>query len=133
MSYTTIHSLLDTQLQTVVGLPTLQQENIRYEPKTGVAWTRSTLIPVESTRLSTGFDLVQGLYQVDAFYPGDKGSTAASTMADLIIAEFPRALTLTSGGVIVHIVKSYREVAQPFQQFYRIPVSIQWNCQLPRG
>ena len=133
MSYSKIQGVLDAQLQTVVGIPFVQLENTRYEPKTGVPFVRPTFMPVEAMRLSNGYDLAQGIYTVDVFYPADKGTATASAMADAIKDAFPRALVLPGDGIEVHITKSYRDMAQTFQQFYQIPVIVQWNCQLPKG
>ena len=127
MSYSIIQTLLNAQLQTVAGLPTVQLENTRHEPKTGVAFVRPTLMPIEPGRLSNGYDLVQGLYQIDVFYPASKGTATASAMADLVKAAFARGTVLTGSGVIVHVMKSWREVAQPFEQFYQMPIMVSWN------
>lgn len=132
MSFTTIQAILDTQLQTVAGLPVLQLENTRYEPKTGVPFVRPTFMPAETARLSNTDDLLQGLYQIDVFYPTDKGTATASAMADLIKSAFVRGATYTTNSVNVHVVKSYREAGTVFQQFYKLSVMVQWNCQLPK-
>lgn len=133
MSYTTIQSLLDTQLQTVVGLPVVQLENTRYEPKTGTPFVRPTFMPVEALRLSTDYDLANGLYTIDLFYPIDKGNATASAMADLIKDAFSRSIVLTSGDVRVHVTMSYRDMARTFQQFYQCPILVLWECQLPKA
>lgn len=132
MSYSTIQNLLDTQLATVTGLPTLYKENTRNELKTGVAFSRSTLLPAETLALSSHTNEVNGLYQVDIFYPQDKGADAAGAVADSVVAAFARGLVLTDG-VIVHIRMSWRETAREFQQFYNVPVVVRWTCLLPRG
>jgi len=126
MSYTIIQSLLDTQLQTVTGSVYVQLENTRYEPKTGTPFIRPAFMPVESQRLTHERDLAQGIYSVDIFYPADKGTAAASTMADAVKAAFARGLVLTSGSVIVHIAMSYRLPAKTSDQFYGCPVIVKW-------
>jgi len=133
MSYSIIQELLDTQLATVTGLPTLNIENTRIEPKTNVPYSRSTLLPTEATARTTLTDEFQGLYQVDLFYPQSKGFTDAAGTADLVIAAFQRGLELVEGDVRVHVRMAWREVAQPFQQFYNVPVVVRWSCLLPRS
>lgn len=133
MSYSTIHSLLDAQLETVVGLPTLYKENTRAEAKTGVAYSRSTLLPAESNALSTDTDELQGLYQIDLFYPMDKGVDTSNEIGDLVKAAFPRGLVLETGSTRVHIRMSWREVGQTFQQFYQLPIVVRWTCLLPKS
>jgi len=133
MSYSIIQDLLDTQLATVASLPTLNKENTRNEPKTNVPYSRSTLLPTETTGLSTHTDEFQGLYQVDLFYPQSKGYTDAAEKADLVIAAFQRGLELVDGGVRLHVRMAWRETALPFQQFYNVPVMVRWSCLLPRS
>ena len=133
MSITSIQTALDTQLAAVSGLPVIQLENTRYEPKTGVAWSRPTLLPAETERLSSAKDLLQGLYQVDLFYPADKGAATASAMADLVKAAFPRGSTLTSGSTTVHITKSWREPAQSLNQFYQVILLVRWESEQSKG
>jgi len=133
MSYSIIQDLLDTQLATVTSLPTLNKENTRNEPKTNVPYSRSTLLPIETTALSTHTDEFQGLYQVDLFYPQSKGYTDAAEKADLVIEAFKRGLELGDDELRVHVRMSWREVAQPFQQFYNVPVMVRWSCLLSRS
>jgi hypothetical protein len=133
MSYSIIQELLDEQLATVTTLPTLSKENVRYEPKTNVPYSRTTLLPTEATALSTHTDECQGLYQVDLFYPQSKGYTDAAETADSVIAAFQRGLELVEGGVRVHVRMAWRETALPFQQFYNVPVIVRWSCLLPRS
>jgi len=133
MSYSIIQDLLDEQLATVTGLPTLSRENTRNEPKTNVPYSRSTLLPIETTARTTHTDEFQGLYQVDLFYPQSKGYKDAAEKADSVIAAFQRGLELVEGDVRVHVRMSWREVAQPFQQFYNVPVMVRWSCLLSRS
>jgi hypothetical protein len=132
MSYTTIQTLLDEQLATVAGLPTLSKENTRNEPKTNVPYSRSTLLPTESIALSTHTDEYQGLYQIDLFYPQSKGVADGAGAADAVIAAFKRGLELGDDSLRVHVRMSWREVALPFQQFYNVPVMVRWSCLLSR-
>lgn len=128
MSYTTILQLLDTQLLTTTDLPTHYTENERVQLITDTPWCRSTLLPVETQELtigSNGWVKVQGLYQIDLFYPNDAGYSTAAGIADNVITSFARGLSLGTT-TIVKIEMSWRLPARSFQQFYQIPVSVRW-------
>lgn len=129
MSFTSIQTILDTQLQTVSGLPTFYPENTLHEPKTGVAYSRATLSPAETERLSNQKVLLNGLYLIDLFYPANKGSATAGTMGDAVLAVFERGVVLTDNTTTVHITRSWREVSQIQNQFYQIQIVVRWNCE----
>ena len=128
MSFTTIQALLDAQLATVTGLPTLQLENTRINPTNNTPWARATFIPAPTIVECVGpvgKDKLQGIYQVDLFYPQDRGTTTAGTMADLIVATFSKGLRLgTSSELIIEI--AYREVAYLFDPYYAVPITVKW-------
>ena len=130
MKFTEVQQLLDEQLLTVVGLPTLQTENTRFKVVTNVPWARSTLLPAETNIVTlgvTGYDELNGLYQVDLFYPSDSGFTAANTMADTVMGAFTKGTQLTGTGINVEIDKSWRESGRTFDTFYNIPVLVSWR------
>ena len=131
MSYAAIQSLLDAKLQQLSSLPTLQLENTRNVGQTGVAFSRATLLPARATQLTVGLngrDQRTGLYQVDLFYPIDSSTAAINAMADEIIDNFPRGTALTDGTVTVHCQLCWRETGRRIEQFYSVPVMIQWSC-----
>jgi hypothetical protein len=130
MSYKSIQNLLDTYLQTLAGLPTLQLENTRNIGQTGVPFSRATLLPARATQLTvgtTGRDLRTGLYQVDLFYPLDAGTGAVNEMADSIISLFGRGTTLSDVTATVHVSVAWRETGRRIDPFYCVPVVIQWS------
>lgn len=129
MSYATVQDLLDTRLLTVVDLPTLQKENTRNLAVSGQRYTRSTLLPGRATQTTigtTGKDIVRGLYQVDLFYPLDGGVFQINSMADSVVAAFPRGTALFNGMTIVNIVSAWREAGARVEPYYSIPVVVEW-------
>ena len=133
MSITTIHTLLDTHLLTVTGLPTLQRENTRVTPQTGVPWSRATLLPAETRQETlgvTGRNRLNGLYQIDLFYPADTGVQDANEMADELTYEFRRGVQLVhqQSNLIVNIEMAWREAGSRYEQFYNAPVIVRWRA-----
>lgn len=112
MSYKLIHTSLDTQLQTVTGLPTLQIENTRKgNDKRTKEWTRSTLLPTK-TSIETlgplGYNKLKGLYQIDIFYPEDASYGDTFDMAELVLAKFIIGDNLNG----INILNSYMIASQ---------------------
>ena len=131
MSNTAIHEILDTKLQTVVNLPTLQTENTLIRPANTTAWCRSTLLPAATVVESIGVDgreRKHGLFQVDLFFINNGGYKDASEMADLVVAAFSKGLYLTDGNYTVMILRSWIDAAKPFPNYYNVPVIVEWDC-----
>lgn len=133
MNYDVIRTLLDTQLQTVVGLPTLYTENNRIEVDGRGSFCRSTLMNSEPMALTVGpngNNQYKGLYQVDLFYPQDRGTLAQNELAALVISAFPRSLILNdvTSGLNVHVDMSWQQTAYTVQQnYYVVPIVIRWS------
>ena len=130
-TYAIIQSLLDTQLQSLSGLPPLQLENTVNIGKTGVSFSRATLLPAAKSQASVGIsgqDLIRGIYQVDLFVPQDTGSASVNALADSVVDHFPRGLALASGEVVVHINTASRLTGGRMEPFYSVPVQVQWSC-----
>lgn len=131
MTFATIQALLEAQVATVVGLPLYQMENTRISPVAGSPWCRSTFLPARTVQETVGMNgrnRLSGLFQIDLFYPSDKGTATANAMTDLVIAAFPRGLQLTSSGVTVLVETSWREAAYKVEQYYNTPVVLKWRC-----
>ena len=133
MSYISIHTALSDRLQTVVGLPTLQEENNRVRLGNGDIWSRATLLPAK-TNIQTigpnGFNQLNGLYQVDLFYPSDTGYTEPYNMVDLILASFVAGTVLGQ----IRIKNSYMISSHDLSRtdkvmpnYFILPVMIEWE------
>ena len=131
MSYQAIQSLLVERLKTVDGLPTLQEENTKNVARTGVPFSRATLIQSRATPATigaSGRDERSGLLQVDLFVPQDTGVSAVNALADAVVAHFPRGLSLTQDDTSVQVVLAWRETGTRHKEpFYGVPVIVQWR------
>ena len=128
-----IQLALDTQLQTVAGLPTFYQENQAATSQNINAFCRSTLAAAKSTIIGSGINPVvqqTGLYQVDLFYPVGYGYSAARNMADAVIAAFPPGFILLSDGVTqLTILTAWSQggvATRNDSAFWQIPIRIEW-------
>lgn len=125
-----VQQLLDTQTKTVSGLPTVFTENQPSNQKSGTSWARTTLLPARTSIASIGLygqQLYSGLYQVDVFFPKDRGFLNSSNMADAIIGVFQPSTILAGSTFNVLIMTSWRLPANTYETFYNIPVQIEWN------
>jgi hypothetical protein len=127
MNSEAIYQALITRLKTVSDLPPLQLENTVIQARS--SFSRATLMrprPATLTIGITGKDLHQDIMQVDIFHAVNTGTEAAASLADAVIAAFPRGLELTAGDTIIHIRKSFRETAVRLNdQLHNTPVVIE--------
>jgi hypothetical protein len=131
MSFKVIHDLIDAQIHTVEDLPVFQTENTLFKPANTPAWCRGTLLPAETTNQTVGpngYQRKYGLYQLDLFYINNIGYVDALTMADCVVAVFPKSLLLTDGILQVSIIRAFIDSARPFQNYYQLPVLVEWEC-----
>lgn len=132
MIYAQIQTSLDAVLAAVAGIPAIQLENTLYNAK-GRALTpfaRTTLLPTQSTQRSVGVsgkNTYGGLFQIDLFYPLDKGKGTPNIMADAVIAAFNRRLITTPAGVQLVIQTAWCEAGRADDQYYNLPVVVQWQ------
>jgi Na+/glutamate symporter len=68
-----------------------------------------------------------GLYQIDLFYPIDRGTGASIAMVDTVLAAFRRGTTVGTTPV-VNIEMSWREAGYSHQQFYCVPITVRWTA-----
>lgn len=132
INYSAVQTILNTQLKTVVGLPTYTEENVKAVPDSTVPWCRSTLLPAETQIIGIGTGgqrKDQGLYQIDIYWPQNSGSLDANTMGDLIQNSFVRGTYYINGTVKVLIDSVYRLPAGPLTGtvFYHIPLMVRWS------
>lgn len=121
MSYITIYEAIVNRLQTITNLPTLQKENNRVKLGNGkTAWSRATILPAR-TKIETlgvnGYNEVNGLVQIDLFYPSDASYTDSFTMIDLILDKFVIGTQLSN----VIIQNSYPLSAQTVSTSSNVP------------
>lgn len=129
ISFTEIQQTLDTQLRTVTDLPTHFIENLPSGQRANTKWVRSTLLPARSEVITLGTSFQEqglGLYQVDLFYPKDRGFSTASAMADAVIAAFVPGAIHAGTEHDVRIRESWRLAGNEFQTFYCVSVQVEW-------
>lgn len=108
-----ISAALDTQLNTMSGLPPVAWENRGYTPVVGTLYIRPTLISgdvVQATLGDAGTDMNVGIYQVDIFAEAGKGKNEALVMADKIADQFKRGTDLTYNSRTVRVRNVSRQV-----------------------
>lgn len=124
-----IRSALRAQLLTTPGLPAAQAwENVRFEPTEGRAYFREKLLPNGSTPQTIG-DRIRirhdVLYQVDFFFPLDKGAKAAEGLADALVqATFFPSLVVSANGQTVTVKAAQRAASLQRDTWYQVPVTI---------
>lgn len=104
-------------------------ENRSFTPTVGTPWMRATILPAETTQTIigiNGLNKLMGIYQVDLFYPVGVGSGTARSKSDDVITHFKRGTTATYSGVKVSIRRAWRGTALPEDDWYHIPINIEW-------
>ena len=97
----------------------------------GKPFTRTTLLPARPNQISagvTGRDELIGLFQVDLYYPIGSGALEAASIADAVIAAFPRGWNTPAGGLTLRVTQSWREAGRVIDQLYTISVMLAWSC-----
>ena len=73
-----------------------------------------------------------GVLQVTLSYPGNTGSGAAETRAQLVADAFPRARSITSSALTIVVMRTPHIMAGfPDQGRWRVPVRVPFYCQVP--
>lgn len=86
-------------------------------------------LPAETQTPTFGTGGIQravGIYQISVITDAGVGSAEAATYVDQLLNSFTRGLTLSSGGVIITVEKSWRSPAVPSVDSYMIPVSVRY-------
>ena len=128
LNYDNIRGLLVTQIQTVQGLPQLQNENTRITPG-ALNWCRASLLPAEPNALTVGpngQNEHQGLLQLDLFYPQDSGTSTPNAMASAVMAALPRGYIAVNGSTNVHVRMVHQQTAYQLERWYVVPVVVRW-------
>lgn len=128
MSFYTIHDALDKRLKLVPNLPTLQEENTQINLGSGTkSWSRSTFIPNPTMRTSlglNGLDELNGIYQIDLFYPINSGYAIVEQMSEQVQTYFQVGDIINGIRVInCYPVNSYQIITN----YYSIPIIVEWS------
>lgn len=107
--------------------------NVNFDPTTGTRWYRATIIPGIPTapELSTSSrNRHIGIFQIDIFDPVGNGDGLAIEEGERIVACFKRGTTLTESGVVVMIEKAYLSTPIEEEEWYHVPVMIQFRANV---
>jgi len=130
VSYNEVQRLLEQHVATTLGSAAVAWENVQFAPpRNGTVWYRVTFLPAESQRAavgSSGMTDIPGVLQVSVFAPVNKGSAAARSAADTLMAALKSGTMLASGGVGVTIQRVGRGPARQEPDWYHIPVRATW-------
>jgi len=135
MSLASIRQALETALNAITPSLATAWENKAFTPVTGTPYQAAYLLPAEPDNVEIGPGYTErGIFQVNLFYPKDKGAKDAAARAILIRDTFPFGASLTSGGVTVHIIATPEiGVARPDGDRFMVPVRIRWNSRISGG
>lgn len=109
MSDKSIRAALEIRLAAMSPALATAFENQGYKPVNGTPYQRVHLLTAEPENEEAGgspFRRLHGLFQITLFYPQSEGPGNAATRAEAIRSQFPRGLSLTSGGVVVTVEKT---------------------------
>jgi hypothetical protein len=128
-SINSVRKLLDAALLEVAGDIPVQTENTKISP--GIdPWMRSTLLPATSEVVAFGAGAVvkmQGIYQIDLFYPSGVGLDPVSEMAEAIEAAFFPGASITDGTQVINIDNISQFAASVDANLnYCVPIRVQW-------
>lgn len=131
-NYDKIHQLLDQRLNDGSFGLDIAWENISFTPPNDSPYLRPTFLPggLAAFGLEIGSsNEIDGVYQIDLFYPAGAGAGAARRQADTILDQFRRGVTLTDSGsgVSVHLRESYRNPGIQETDWYQIPIVVTWK------
>ena len=86
-----IRACLDSHLVATTGIPSVYQDNVDFEPETGVPFLRSSFVPTLRRPATRGLNPVQrydGIYSILICTPQGQGSGAGLDLADLLLSRF---------------------------------------------
>ena len=109
-------------------------ENKTFAPVAGTRWYRATFLPGMANAAAIG-DGAQnrhyGLMQIDVCEPKNLGDVLAANEAERIATCYKRGTVLTYTGVLVRIERVYRGAAIPSDDWYMVPILIEYRADVP--
>lgn len=124
-----IQNALNTQLNTVVGLPTVAWPNVKYTPAQGTSYVRPTLLPARGELFTLNNEhMHKGIYQIDIFTQLKKGTAPLWLIADSIRDNFNAVKSVTSSSDVIHIQEINFSEARQVEGFWNCYVEINYIC-----
>jgi hypothetical protein len=130
--YSQIRAALELRLSTTPNLPTIQYDNTRLDPTSGVPYLICSFIPTSRRPAEVGsnpFHLYQGLFSISVATPEKVGSGDNQDICDRIIAAFPSGTHgIVFNNRLVRI--DYTEQLGSFRDspWFITPINVGWNC-----
>jgi hypothetical protein len=124
-----IRACLDTHLTGTSSIPTIARQNVPFEPTTGTAFVKATLVPTLRRPAVRGLNpqkRYDGFYNILICTPEGLGTGAGYDIADTLLSRFDAGTDITYNGYTVSI--EYAEVGTSYldSPFYCTPVAIAW-------
>lgn len=124
-----IRACLDNHLAGTIGLPTVANQNVAYEPTTGTSYIKVNMVPTSRRPATRGLNPQQrydGLYTLLICTPENMGSGAGYDLADLLLERFNATTDISYNGFTVSV--DFSEVRTSFldSPFYCTPVVVTW-------
>jgi len=126
-----IQSALNKHLSLMTPTMAIAWENKEYVPILNTPYLKTWLMPGETTRVTlgpNGFEAYVGVFQIDCLYPIKQGWYPAKAKAGAICTQFKTGTLVTYNSVEVRIIRSYPERGDVDGPFYKVPVSIYYQC-----
>lgn len=122
-----VQQAFDQRLNSMVGLPAVAWENVRYNPTIGTSFVRPTLLPAESSHITLdGSQKDTGIYQIDIFVELEKGTAALLTLMDTIYDHFD-SVDLTTGTTQIFLAQIARSPATREDSWLRGTIEIYYH------
>lgn len=131
MSLVAIRAALEQRLDAMTPALATAWENAPFTPTIGTPHQRVHLLPAEADNPEqSGGYIERGYLQVTLKYPLQAGTGAAAARAQLVRDQFPRALSLTSGGIVVQITRTPAIGGGTTDgDWWSVPIKIFWQAQ----
>jgi hypothetical protein len=133
---TRIYEALAAQLAALALTPAMPiaWPNVDFKPP-ATGYLRASFLPAATgafARSGTGSNEHRGIFQIDVFWPENKGETEPSNKAAAIIAHFKRGTVLSREGATIRIDDPpYRGPSLQEPGFLQIPVSVPYHAFIP--
>jgi hypothetical protein len=128
-----IRGALQLQAASATGFPAADQidyEGNAFSPTYGVPWARMTLLNNSRQPFSVSGQskITGGLFQVDLFYPVNKGTADIDVVADAVVDVFPLNFNLIRGAVRLWINYAQRNPLLQQPDSIHAPITVSWRC-----
>lgn len=132
MNHKKIATLLRGRLASLIGLPTVADENKSFVPNTNNPYLREAVLFNETFNLGVSSGQRQdGIYQIDVLVPKNSSKFKALEYCDLLRAGFARqARALIDGDTIINLEGCSVSPARVEGEYFVYSVSCRWTSVL---